>query len=330
METALYFPYISVPQTPWFTQVLLYWDDAASIVPYDVRDDPNVLSPYMLELQHTNLLQLMAPEETLGVVDYQDFAAGFLALVDAQEPMQSPPELTRVHLDKMSWGVFSALKDRGLAERGQGMWWQVETSSAGLYMGYLASVMSAAAPGMLPVTDRSQAVATLAGTSGDVLQRLSALRYRVITEALPAPTGPVSADELRRFKDHHADKLHRCRRHLDGKLADLAAQTEPALQEVQALAVLQEIEDDVARLTEQMRQRRWPGVTLRGFGGVMGAALATAATIASGGTALAVGLGVGAAAMGTLTAGYETADLLREPRFDARAPLAYAALTGRM
>jgi hypothetical protein len=32
-EVALYFPNIAVPQTPWFTQVLLCWDRAASIVP---------------------------------------------------------------------------------------------------------------------------------------------------------------------------------------------------------------------------------------------------------------------------------------------------------
>jgi hypothetical protein len=32
-NTALYFPHIAVPKTPWFTQVLLYWDKAATIVP---------------------------------------------------------------------------------------------------------------------------------------------------------------------------------------------------------------------------------------------------------------------------------------------------------
>jgi inosine-uridine nucleoside N-ribohydrolase len=44
----------------------------------------------------------------------------------------------------------------------------------------------------------------------------------------------------------------------------------------------------------------WPKVVLVGFGGVTGIALATAATIASGGTALSVGLSIGA---GVLQAG---------------------------
>ena len=38
METALYFPYIRVPETPWFSQVLLYWDAAAAIVPGGMQD----------------------------------------------------------------------------------------------------------------------------------------------------------------------------------------------------------------------------------------------------------------------------------------------------
>lgn len=29
----LYFPYISVPESAWFTRVLLYWDEVGSIVP---------------------------------------------------------------------------------------------------------------------------------------------------------------------------------------------------------------------------------------------------------------------------------------------------------
>jgi len=93
---------------------------------------------------------------------------------------------------------------------------------------------------------------------------------------------------------------------------------------------MQEIGDDVAALSDKMNKRRWPGVALLGFGGVVGSVLSAAATIASGGTALVVGLGVGAGAIELGAAGYQALDLLKEPRFDARAPLAYAALAGRL
>lgn len=90
------------------------------------------------------------------------------------------------------------------------------------------------------------------------------------------------------------------------------------------------VEDDIATLREQMNQRKWPGVTLLGFGAVVGAALTTAAVIATGGTALAVGLGAGAGITQLGAAGYATAELVREPRFDPRAPLAYAALASNL
>jgi hypothetical protein len=34
VDTALYFPYMKAPEDAWFTQILLYWDDAATIVPH--------------------------------------------------------------------------------------------------------------------------------------------------------------------------------------------------------------------------------------------------------------------------------------------------------
>lgn len=64
-ETALYYRYIRVPQTSWFTQVLLYWDKAASIVPLEMQmkpDGPGGLNPYMRELNREGLLDFINPE----------------------------------------------------------------------------------------------------------------------------------------------------------------------------------------------------------------------------------------------------------------------------
>ena len=37
METALYFPCIRVPESTWFTQILLCWDRAATIIPHEMQ-----------------------------------------------------------------------------------------------------------------------------------------------------------------------------------------------------------------------------------------------------------------------------------------------------
>ena len=136
--------------------------------------------------------------------------------------------------------------------------------------------------------------------------------------------------QLKSFKQNNADKLRRCRTYLDAKLADLAAETNPELRAVKAPDVMQELEADVAVLIERMNKKRWPGVVLVGFGGVMGAALATGAAAATGGGALAMGLGIGAGVLQIGAAGHVAGELVTSHRYNPRAPLAYAALASRL
>lgn len=95
-------------------------------------------------------------------------------------------------------------------------------------------------------------------------------------------------------------------------------------------AITQEIADDVARLQEAMSKRRWPRTTLVGFGGVVGAALGLAAGTLGSGSPLELGLAAGAGVTALGQAGYNVREQLREPVFDARSPLAYAALASRL
>ena len=53
----LYLPYISVPESAWFTRVLLYWDEVGSIVPSAYEVDLSRLTPYMQELVHAELVR---------------------------------------------------------------------------------------------------------------------------------------------------------------------------------------------------------------------------------------------------------------------------------
>jgi hypothetical protein len=342
MDTALYFPYIDVPQTPWFTQVLLYWDRAASIVPQSRLGQPISRSPYMRALAREQLLEYVHPDSELYLRS-EAFDRAFLELLGPPQDPLVKRTFVKLHIEKMSGSLFHALRDRGLAKYEKGpewaAWWHVEVNTAHLYMAYLACAISGArsetseTSRTLPVTDREQAIGTLAEGSADLQSQLARLRYAAITQALPAPKGPVPAAKLKAFKEDNSEKLRRCRTFLDDKLADLAAMTDPKqreVREVKAAQIMQELEDDVKSLQERMNKRRWPGVVLVGFGGVMGAALATAATVATGGAALAVGLGVGAGLLQTGGAGYAAVKLMRRPRYDPRAPLAYAALASRL
>lgn len=326
MDCALYFPYIRVPQTPWFTQVLLYWDQAATIVPQSLDDDSAMTDEFTRELREVGLLRWMRPSQELRV-EYEPFIQGFLSLLGGvQRPLNQSHEV-RIHVDKMSSILFEELRKRGLASSFEWPWWSVERDAADLYMGYLASVISATNPGMAPVTDTSKSFSTLGDPRLSFAERLSALRYAVVAEALPAPKGPVAPSELARFKEKHTEALLRCRRFLDAKIVDLVRLEDIEEREIRLAAVSQEISDDVARLTEAMAKRRWPEVTFVGFGGVAAAGLELAQGVAAGGNALEFGLAAGAGIVSIGLASHGLWQLLREKTFDSRAPLAYAALS---
>jgi len=140
---------------------------------------------------------------------------------------------------------------------------------------------------------------------------------------------PIGAVELRAFKEKPGEQQQRCRVHLDARLADLTAVDDVRLRDVKAEEVMHEVRDEVISLQERMQKKRWPKVALVGLGGVIGAVLATAAVVVSWGSALAMGLGVGAGALQVSAAGNSFgANETASPR-QAR-PLVYAALAGRL
>jgi len=262
-----------------------------------------------------------------------DFDAGFIRILESKKPApEEPRRFTKVHFDKMGYPLFLELQRRGLAQAidGRGYdWWQIETTTAAAYMGYIASAISGARPGTTPVTDRLECLKSLDPQSNTVTQRLAHLRFSAISRALPAPDGVVSAAELIDFKDKNAELLRSCRTYLDDKLVELTTIDDLDVRAVRIDGALQAIKREVTVLTEQMERRRWPKVTLVGFGGLSAAALEGMSTLAQGGGALAMGLSFGAAVLGTVAAGYGALEMTREPRIDMTAPLAYAALARR-
>jgi hypothetical protein len=359
VDTALYFPHINPPWQPWFSQILLYWDQAAAIVPHQQRYDPDVIEPVTQDLVTHRLLTYPDLEESLWQ-RRDNFQVGFLdaVLPGLTIPPVGPRRAThKIYAGKMPYGMFQELGRRGLAAPARSPsdpeFWRVEATVANAYMAYLAAALSGASEGIVPVTDRQHAIATLAAPDSadqqrrddDATQlaaaaelaadessdeRLNRLRYMLVRHALPAPSRPVPASELVKFKDAHADRLRRCRARLDAELVSLADVQDPVHRRAKAAELLLSIEDDVANLREQMQKRRWPKIVLVGVGGVVGVALGGAATVATGGAPLAIGLSVGGGVFSLGSAGFGLTELLSQPRYNQQAPFAYAALVGRL
>src|SRR5580692_402854 len=111
-DSVLYFPSIRVPETEWFTRVLLYWDTVGTIVPTEYLDDPHFLRPYTAGLKDEGLLTFATPDSGWEAPGYYE---SFLKLVDAlglgtdQVPLASR-ETVRIHVEKMGYGLASALE----------------------------------------------------------------------------------------------------------------------------------------------------------------------------------------------------------------------------
>ena len=327
---ALYFPYIRLPQTPWLTQVLLYWDKAAVLMPYITDTYARSINlDYMEELRKEHLLAFIRPKNMIK--NREMFSNAFLELLDSLPLPQQSRSFTPLYLDKLSYPLLREFHKRGLIKDDRSVrYYLVERTTADAYVAYLACATCAFYPEMFPVTDQEQTIGSLAINRGDLQSQLTELRYSTVTRILPAPSRYVPAVELRAFKEENADKLRRCRVYLDGRLADLAETQDPELLIIKAAAMEQELRDDIKFLQERMSKRKWPGVTLVGFGGVTGVALATAAALSTGGSALTAGLSVGAGIFQIGSAGYVAKDLIKQPRYQSRNPLAYSVLASKL
>jgi len=333
-NVALYFPYSRVPESDWFTKVLLYWDRAASIVP---DEHVSRAERYQSKLAGEGLLEYLSPRDMLRGMGEQ-FVPTFLGLVDQWPVHYEHPHLEYVYASKLPRELLEALADRQLAEpapevHGRGEQWRVDVETADAYMAYLASAVSWTRPGTAPVTDHEASLATLGlPRPGHQREELERLRYAVVTAALPTPSRAVPPIELRAFKDKHRDALRRCRWALDEKLADLAMVDEPYLRHVKTNALIETIADEVAVLQEDMAKRRWPKVTKVSVGGIVAAALGTTAQLAGTTHTSALWLlsmvGAGVAQAGP--AAFEVIQTAKTPTWNPRAPMAYAALTSRL
>jgi Family of unknown function (DUF6236) len=331
VETALYFPRIQVPRAPWFTHVLLYWDQVSSIIPYDLESVE--LDDYMQELLKSNLVTRVAPYEVQYLNDVQGYDEQFIRLLESSPlPKSHPPyRWSKIHQEKASPELFENMRDLGLAKDPNRWWWWVEERTAALYMLYLVGSICRCIPGVFPVTDTRLTLDALAEPlDDDKSSRLQSLKLAAILGALPVPSEPVPPSELASFKREHEAQLRNLHSYLNEKLEELANIDNEQVRSDATVQVLAEIHDDVQVLQEQMSKQQWPKIIRAGVAGVIIGGLAVGAAVASGGTALALALGVTAAGAAQAPA---ASGIAKSIRFKKNAPgkrLAYAALAGML
>lgn len=263
MDNALYFPFISVPENPWFTRTLLYWDQVGAIIPYEFVDAPEQLTVYTRDLLRDGLLTEIHPGQHLWKAPrFKDAFLDFMESLpkkDVKERRRAfrKHSTSRIHTEKMEQ-VADYLIDAKLATKVNWSWCDVENKTAQEFMAYLAALL-----GQLedvqstPVTDtfaNLDPFLLASQSTAKVEARLTPLRTIVLEQLLPVPEQPVSPAKLLSFKQKHGTHLRHFRHSIEQEISNIADMTDSDLQTYRLDNFTAEKKDEVeeikARLSE--------------------------------------------------------------------------------
>jgi hypothetical protein len=319
---AIYYPYIEVPNSPWFTRVLLYWDEVGAIVPYQFIENPDKLGPYMVGLVREQLVHQVMPGAYLWQL--RNFDDAFLTYVDQQhwDARSAVGEWPNVHMEKLQ-SLGEKLRERGLA-RGDKVnrhspWYEVEPRTANAFMAYLAGVLGQF-PSLCfsPITDEPQSLTPFLDERS---HRKAPIRRLVLDGLLPSPSGEVNPGALADFKSKHRRSLRAFRRDVEDKISELThiADENELNQRIQD--VVANMRDHIDELSARMREERnWPKVGFGTLCAIVGAGVSACQALANADYTL----GISGAALSVAPAIF---DAFRGTEWGLEdKPLAYAAL----
>jgi hypothetical protein len=285
MQGALYFPFIAVPDTAWWTRTMLYWDTVGTIVPNTYIQDPELHHPYTLELIRADLLHQVLPNAAGNGL--REHFGKYLSMlsgpeIDRRRRNFIMGHVARVHADK--WltyaGGLQEIRRLGLASKvkyaGSGDWISVEASTAEEFMAALALSLCETAgvrgwqsrdqntsETWVPTTNLQDAIqALLAGLepvsddfpdSGRIHMRIrgelqaAEIRAHIMNRLLPVPDTTVPVDKLVEFRRKHGSLLPAFRRYLESKIDESLMIPDTILRS----RFMDRIEDELLQRSEQ-------------------------------------------------------------------------------
>ncbi len=224
MSSILYYPYINLPRTDWTLRTLLYYDNIGAIVPQEYFYSPERhYEPFMLELVRNKLVTAINPIEVfenpwqvtrpfLEMVErnanrlrkYQKlYRKGKRGLIHGDKFVSS-----QVHADKFDENIFLGLQELGLAERGEGRWYKVESRTADNLMKFLATLISAKTD-RLPTTDYVKPF-----YNRPSFHNPDNKRRTILTNLIPFPED-IDLNRLTKFKQQHSNLLNAFRTRIE-------------------------------------------------------------------------------------------------------------------
>lgn len=261
-SNVIYFPYIRVPESAWFTRMLLYWDHVACIIPYEFLNDPERLGEHTRSLVEHELIRQIHPGSYIGGIP--SFSSSFEAFL-----LESPVRLSErreafrrnetfsIHMEKMG-PIEDILRESGLAQVQRYPWFSVEKDTAADFMAYLAACLGRVEDiDAAPVSDEENSLSPLIGLHDDVDpvdRNLDALRWVVLEELFPAPERPLRAEEIARFRRENGEALREFRRCVEREVLSLAELNDTSRRERRIELFREEIHDTVNEIRARLEE----------------------------------------------------------------------------
>lgn len=294
-NNVLYFPYIDVPRSIWFTRTLLYWDRVGVIMPLEFIETPERLHPFTRDLLISGLLTQVFPGHYLsGVRKFSEVFLSYLGSRGAELNMrrrrfeaQSKASRRRnrkeihleklgvipVHMEKLE-GVAEGLINQGLARLTNPPWLSIEAKTAEEFMYYLAFVLGGHKEVQLtPITDQQEKLARLRMISrrGQLDSSLDRLQIEVLEDILPAPNREISVWEIEKFKEKYGSHLSRFRRSVEMELVSLMDIKEAELRKRRLKMFKDGCDEEINELKVRMKESKWPSIVFGRFCALLGA-----------------------------------------------------------
>jgi hypothetical protein len=330
MRSVIYFPYIRVPQSQWFTQVLLYWDQVVSIVPESLEGSFE-LGPNMNQLMDLQLVKPLRPREYIN--NRYHFDEAFLEYINSPaNPIRDNQRELRqmhyvdVHIEKLPPSVIEELSRKGLVRRIRDQWIELEAYTANQYMAYLASFLGRLPEiNSTPITDNRSTFQSIDPIYLRAQANINAMRGVVLNDIFPSPEGLIAPESIVDFKSDHRNELERFRNRIETFLVHAASEPNDAIRSMQVDQFRRELSDEISVLKESMEQRNWGYISLGrflayapGMAGIIGGAIAANPPAIVGGI------------LSLANAVYRDYMYINEAEDLMRNPMAYAMLVGRL
>ena len=319
---ALYFPNIDVPQGPWLTNTLLYWDSVRSIVPVEVHRRDDGLSPFTKSLCEHGLIKPVYPE----AAGMPGFATEFIGLLQLELPRIHGGggnwRPFKVHIEKLGSELRDELIDLGVARESAEPWFlEMQPRAAELFMAFLACVLaSTSAEPMQPVSDepRHLELYGLRHPRPHAEDR-AAMREGFLQELLPTVDQEMDLASLQRFKDRNGDHLRAYRAIVEAALSRVLRVVDPDERAAVCVRERASLRSQQAEVEARLSEAGWKVGTAWSLIGVV----AAAADAAAGAPPLAT------MSHGVLGAAAFAINRMRRRRTTLSLPLAYGALVSQ-